>query len=124
MKLKKLLVSTMLTMIVALFFSVLSLCEIFSIGIETTYAATSGDWEYSVTSEGEKTASITKYNGDKVNIIIPSEIEGYYITGIGGYAFKDSIKIKSVVIPEGVTSIGNTTFSGCTSLADVDIQGV
>jgi putative SOS response-associated peptidase YedK/uncharacterized membrane protein len=46
------------------------------------------------------------------------------ITGTGELydnAFKDMTSIKSVSIPEGVTSVGERTFAGCSELAEISI---
>ena len=43
------------------------------------------------------------------------------VTSIGMYAFKDCSGLKSVTIPGSVTSIGNDAFSGCSGLTSVTI---
>ena len=43
------------------------------------------------------------------------------ITSIGGYAFRGCSSLTSVTIPHGVTSIGDSAFSGCSSLTSVTI---
>lgn len=77
------------------------------------------------------------------DLIIPSAIEGYKVTGIGenafyrcsftsvtipksitsiGYgAFYECSSLTEITIPNGVTQIGPTTFCGCTSLTRVTI---
>ena len=80
---------------------------------------------YSVSAE--KTASVinnlTKpYTGD---ITIPSEIiylnEVHKVAAIDYQAFKDCTGLKSVGIPNTVTSIGNYAFQGCTGLSFITI---
>ena len=43
------------------------------------------------------------------------------VTSLGNYAFYACYKLASVSIPDGVTSIGSDAFSGCSSLASVSI---
>ena len=43
------------------------------------------------------------------------------VTSIGNYAFNNCSSLASVTIPDGVTSIGDHAFEGCSSLASVTI---
>ena len=64
-------------------------------------AETTNEYEYTVE---DGVATITKYNGNCENVIIPAEIDGYKVKSISFEAFRqDNCKaIKSVVVPEGV----------------------
>ncbi|MCR5653748.1 MAG: leucine-rich repeat domain-containing protein, partial [Ruminococcus sp.] len=73
-----------------------------------TYDATGGE------------ATITGYGGHEDKIIIPSELEGFKVTAIGDDAFNGSY-VSSVVIPNTVTSIGDSAFKGCADLTSVTI---
>ena len=86
--------------------------------IEASAETQSGDWEYSVTANK---ATITRYTGDETAVEIPSEIGGYSVTSIGGYAFNNCTSLTSITIPNSVTSIGNWAFSGCSSLTSITI---
>ena len=52
--------------------------------------------------------------------MIPPTFDGATVTSIGNNAFQHS-SVTSVTIPPGVTSIGNSAFSSCYSLASVTI---
>ena len=82
-----------------------------------------------VTSVG---LTFTKYNDsyyavtevgycEDTDIIIPAIYEGLPVKGIDYRAFYGNTAITSVVIPEGVTSIGQEAFYNCTSLKSVTI---
>jgi hypothetical protein len=42
-------------------------------------------------------------------LVIPSKVDGYSVTSIGGYAFHNN-QLTSVTIPDSVTSIGSGAF--------------
>ncbi|MBQ8612667.1 MAG: leucine-rich repeat domain-containing protein, partial [Ruminiclostridium sp.] len=67
-----------------------------------------------------KEVTITWYNGEKANVVIPSKIEGYPVTAIGEGALVAN-DFTSVKIPDSVKSIGNAAFTNCSNLASVNI---
>ena len=73
-------------------------------------------------NEEEKTASIVRNENRHLSgeIVIPEQIviEGqrYSVTSIGKAAFHHSLKVSSILIPNGVKEIGRYAFYGCTSL--------
>lgn len=79
-----------------------------------------GDFEYTLDEDGNN-VTITKYNGEEENAVIPSEIDGKKVTTIGYDAFSDCSGLASVTIPDGVTTIRDDAFSGCSGLASVTI---
>jgi len=60
--------------------------------------------------------TLVRYHGYAANVIIP---EG--VTAIGENAFRNNRSLTSVIIPSGVTSIGRYAFYYCTSLTSVTI---
>ncbi len=105
----KKLVSFIMSMI--MLFSTISTVSI------TTFANTSGDYEYSVLDDG--TAGITKYNGNGVDVTIPSMLDGYTVTSIGTSAFENHSNLTSVSIGNNVKVIEGFAFCGCSELLSV-----
>ena len=100
-------------------------------------------YEYKVNADGA-TATITDFRGPvdpaktpaPYDIHIPSELGGYPVTGLGTYSFSGYLdaspylhnsyqigrNIRSVDIPQGVTSIGNDAFGQCHDLQSLTIK--
>ena len=55
-------------------------------------------------------------------LVIPSTIEGYPVTSIGGYAFFSCSNITSIIIPDSVTNIEDSTFLNCGSLKSIIVD--
>ncbi|MBE6548387.1 MAG: leucine-rich repeat domain-containing protein, partial [Ruminococcaceae bacterium] len=75
------------------------------------------------TSNGDGTCYVSGI-GDctDTDIVIPlTSPEGWTVTSIGDYAFRDCDSLASIEIPDSVTSIGDDAFSGCSSLTSVVI---
>ena len=93
-------------------------------------------YEYTV-NDGK--ATITKFlgpvgsaNPNFYDIKIPSELGGHPVTGLGEYSFAANpydghqgnplcSKIRSVTIPQSVTSIGKRAFDGCSALTTLSL---
>lgn len=67
------------------------------------------------------TITITKCTAADENIVIPSSIDGYAVTGIDEKVFQNITTMKTVSFPSSLKSIGNYAFSGCTSLTMVTL---
>lgn len=81
-------------------------------------AATDGDFMYEIIL-GK--ATVTKYNGKASEVIIPDTLGGKPVATIGDYAFFEYTKLKSVTIPDSVTSIGSGAFMYCDKLTSISI---
>ena len=55
------------------------------------------------------------------HVVVPSKLDGYNVTGIGSLAFVRCLRLKSVVIPEGVRCLGVKAFCGCDALESVKL---
>jgi len=122
----------------------LSAVTAFAADTSTDPEAIVGDYKYAYTVNAENgTATITKFLGPvdpaktpaPYDIHIPSELGGYPVTGLGTYSFSGYLdaspylhnsyqigrNIRSVDIPQGVTSIGNHAFEECFALEEVTI---
>lgn len=91
----------------------------FTQSIQTAAVLTEGKFSYSINDDG--TASITKYNGNEKNVVIPSVIGGKKVTVIGDKAFEENKTLVDIKIPDGVTRIGFNAFSWCTSITSVTL---
>jgi len=69
----------------------------------------------------DRNATITGFNGTGGEIVIPSTLAGYTTVSIGDSAFSGQSSLTSVKIPESVTSIGFNAFYKCTGLTAVTI---
>ena len=60
------------------------------------------------------------------NIELPESLTllGSTTASTSGFVFADCIALKSVTIPQGVTAVCRSTFSGCRSLSSVTMRGV
>lgn len=63
---------------------------------------------------------LTKYLGDEIEIIIPSELNGMKVTTIGEKAFYMK-NIETISLPNTVKLIDNNAFSYCESLKHIEI---
>ncbi len=76
---------------------------------------------YKIDNEGN--IYITDGPGIGKDVVIPEQIDGIPVTGIGASAFTWKKNIETVVIPGTVTYIGGNAFNNCTNLKSVTING-
>ena len=75
------------------------------------------------------TLEITSYKGDEEHVVIPGKIGTAVVTRIGDNAFAGSLKekkeklkkIKSIIVPAGVSEIGMFAFSGCVNVQKISL---
>ena len=96
----------------------------YSLIIPNAYAVeykTDGNFKYYV-EDGQ--AYLFEYNGDEENVVIPNEVEGLPVKGIGyktGFYNVFNEDIKTLTIPSGVEYIGKSALHYCQSLKSVII---
>lgn len=66
-------------------------------------------------------STVTDYDGDSSELIIPSKYKGKTVTKIYKEAFKGNTVIKSVTLPSSITSIGTGAFWNCTNLESIEV---
>ena len=84
----------------------------------TAKAAPESDFEFKVSEDGTF-ITLTKYNGNAKNLVIPETIEGLPVEVING--FEENMNIKSVVIPSSAKVIRDSAFAYCASLEKVTL---
>lgn len=90
---------------------------------------------FNVKSKTNKTAEVT-YNGNIANgmptyyegeLTIPNKVKHnntvYSVTGISAKAFSGADKLTGVIMPSGISVIGDFAFEGCTSLSKIIFPG-
>ena len=127
---------------VCMMITMLPLSAVTAFAEDTSTGGTASDdtdtykYEYTVNNGN---ATITKFLGpvgsanlDFYDIKIPSELGGHPVTGLGEYSFAANpydghqgnplcSKIRSVTIPQSVTSIGDRAFDGCSALTTLSL---
>ena len=76
------------------------------------------DFHYSIT-DGK--ATLLSYVGSAASVALPATYNGCPVVAIADRAFENNLRLTSVIIPEGVQSIGWFAFSGCIALASVTL---
>ncbi|MBR4251230.1 MAG: InlB B-repeat-containing protein [Kiritimatiellae bacterium] len=82
-------------------------------GVQWTYYTPYGDNTVAVVDGAEPATG---------NLVVPSELGGCRVTGIGSGAFRDCTSLEGIAIPAGVTNVETTAFTGCTSLSSYTVD--
>ena len=90
-----------------------------AVALNAQKASPASDFEYDL-NEDDTGVIIKKYKGEAKDVVVPSVIEDFPVVELRNYAFGYT-NIVSVVISNGVQTIGSDAFRGCTSLVSVTI---
>lgn len=95
--------------------------------INRYYLRSSEECTDSISSEADfkfdaETGTITKYNGDQTEVVIPSTINREAVKSIGKNAFADCSKLAKITIPDCITSIGTNAFGDCVNLTNIVVK--
>lgn len=89
--------------------------------VETPYLSECVYCNYTVTITEDDDFRLLSYVGNQPEAVVPSEYMNRSVKAIANGCFKGNDVIESVVISDGVTSIGALAFMNCTSLEKVMI---
>ncbi|MGO8696525.1 MAG: leucine-rich repeat protein [Limisphaerales bacterium] len=78
-------------------------------------------YTYTTNADGV-TIAISGYSGPGGAVIIPTNINGLLVTGIGDYAFENLTNLTSVTIDDSITNIGEVAIVGCSSLTAITVD--
>ena len=112
-------ISALLSIVFIAAFSITSNDSIFvfkNLSISTNAETALSGIEYTVSND---TASITGYSGTSDIVTLPEKIDGYTVSGIQSYAFKNNNIIRKVYIESKITSLNASTFLNCSNLETV-----
>jgi hypothetical protein len=77
--------------------------------------------QFTFTTNGDNTITITGYAGSGGEVTIPDMTNGYPVAAIADGAFDDSVTT-NITIPDTVTNIGTFAFANCISLTAITVD--
>ena len=76
--------------------------------------------DYEITDLGYGTVEISKFVGvDQADTVIPTEINGKKVIGVGSGPFKCCKGIKRLIVPEGIEHLDREVFAECSNLMEI-----
>ncbi len=66
--------------------------------------------------------ALTHYEGEEIDLVIPSEINGLTVNEIADGAFMYSPTLKSVTIPQSIEKIAENAFAGCVGIESFSVD--
>lgn len=101
--------------------SVIFLCGIILVAVLRFSGDPNADFTYSDFGEG---IVIEGCSGSPATLQVPASIDGKTVLAVAESAFTGQTKLKKVILPDTVTSIGATAFADCKNLTRVEGAGV
>lgn len=92
------------------------LVVLLGVGVHAAETRSTGNWTYTLGTGG---CTITGYTGSSSVVEIPASLDGYRVSAIAARAFKNNTTIRSLTIPETITSIGAEAFRDCVGLSQI-----
>ena len=90
-------------------------------GFDANYS----DINYDYVLYKDNTATITKYKGSDMKLVVPETVtyndNDYIITQIGDNAFQGNDDLYLVELPETIVTIGQYAFEGCSNLISINL---
>lgn len=86
----------------------------------TTRAETNGYYTYNTSVDG-RAYIIDVDTSISGTVTIPSSFGSYRVVGISEYAFASCSKITHLIIPEGISYVGDSAFRNCSGLVNITI---
>ncbi len=78
------------------------------------------EFDYQINYD-EQSCTIIGYKGNEENVVIPGEFGGQPVTILFDKLFMAHTEIRSVVIPDSVTDLGEFVFDGCINLRHIQL---
>ena len=82
-------------------------------GFSLATEGTAEDFAFEITNG---TVTILSYKGTNEHLILPTEIDGMPVTAIADGAFAENVTLKTLIIPESITTIGTGILARCEAL--------
>ena len=86
-------------------------------GVEWKFVVNNGS--SIICNRDKKDSAISK--DVKGNILVPSRLGGMPVRKIGRYAFYECTNVVSISVPEGITNVSASVFSGCRNLQHIEL---
>lgn len=113
MKIRKILISILLMIILSVSVVILVACD--------DDEDNSFELVYNLVGNTYEVSGITGSKASVDNLIIPAVYENVAITSIGTSAFRSCLNLVSVILPDSIISIGDNAFYGCVKLTSINM---